>query len=113
MTTTRYKHNMAAAQNMVQTLLGTDNGTRARRRKQYMAPEWRRDLRHCIAVLEVSLQNLIRSWAVSQLAVIGSPIGWHTIGQALGEVLAGGKNIYILKSSSNQIMCRPYSEMLS
>jgi hypothetical protein len=29
------------------------------------APEWRSCLRHCISVLEVSLQTLVRSQAVS------------------------------------------------
>jgi hypothetical protein len=46
-------------------------------------PEWRSGgLRHCISVLEASLQTLVRSQAVSQPAVIGRPIGWRTIGPA-------------------------------
>jgi hypothetical protein len=56
------------------------------------APEWRNGLRHCISVLEESLQTLVRSQALSQPAVIGSPIGRRTIGPAssgLGEGLAG------------------------
>ena len=44
-----------------------------------VAPEWRSGLRHCISVLEVSLQTLVRFQAVSQLVVIGSPIGQHKI----------------------------------
>ena len=44
------------------------------------APDWCRGLRHCIAVLEASLQTLVRFQAESQPAVIGSPIGRHTIG---------------------------------
>ena len=32
--------------------------------------------RHYISVLEASLQTLVRFQAVSQPAVIGSPIGW-------------------------------------
>ena len=46
------------------------------------APEWRCGLRHCISVLEESLQTLARFQAVSQLAVIENPIGRHTIGPA-------------------------------
>jgi hypothetical protein len=44
-------------------------------------------------VLEASLQTRVRSRAVSQPAVIGSPIGWRTIGPAasgLEKDLAGG-----------------------
>ena len=44
-----------------------------------LAPEWRSGLRHCISVLEAALQILVEFQAVSQPAVIGSPIGWHTI----------------------------------
>ena len=44
------------------------------------APECRSGLRHCISVPEVSLQTLVEFQAVSQLAVIGSPIEWCTIG---------------------------------
>jgi hypothetical protein len=47
------------------------------------APEWRSGLRHCISVLEESLQTLILLQAVSQPAVIGSPTRrsttWHSI----------------------------------
>ena len=46
------------------------------------APEWCSGLRHCISVLEASLQTVVRFQAVSQLAVIGSPIGQCTIGPA-------------------------------
>lgn len=46
------------------------------------APEWRNGLRYCISVLEASLQTLVRFQAVSQPAVIGSPIGRRTIGPA-------------------------------
>ena len=34
------------------------------------APEWRSSLRHCISMLEASLQTLVRSRAVSQPAMI-------------------------------------------
>jgi hypothetical protein len=44
------------------------------------APKWRGGLWHCISVLEVLLQTLVRSWAVSHLAVIVSPIGQRPIG---------------------------------
>ena len=50
--------------------------------QQGTAPEWCSGLRHCISVLEVSLQTLVQSRAVPQPAVIGSPIGWCTIGPA-------------------------------
>jgi hypothetical protein len=43
------------------------------------APEWRSGLRHCISVLEESLQTLVRFQAESQPAVIESPIGRLTI----------------------------------
>ena len=39
------------------------------------APEWGSGLRHCISVLQASLQTLVWSWAISQPGVIGSPIG--------------------------------------
>jgi hypothetical protein len=58
---------------------------------QYLAPEWHSGLRLWISVHEASLQTLVRSLAVSQPAVIGSPIGRCTIGPALsglGEDLA-------------------------
>uniref|UniRef100_A0AAZ3Q813 Kinesin-like protein n=1 Tax=Oncorhynchus tshawytscha TaxID=74940 RepID=A0AAZ3Q813_ONCTS len=45
-------------------------------------PEWRSGLRHCILVLEASLQTLVRFQAVSQPAMIGSPIGRHKISPA-------------------------------
>uniref|UniRef100_A0A4W5P0X4 DNA repair protein RAD51 homolog 3 n=1 Tax=Hucho hucho TaxID=62062 RepID=A0A4W5P0X4_9TELE len=38
--------------------------------------------RHCISVLEASLQTLVRFQAVSQPSVFGRPIGWRTIGPA-------------------------------
>jgi hypothetical protein len=49
---------------------------------------------------EVSRQTLVRSQAVPQPAVIGSPIGRRTIGPAssgLGEGLAGivNKNLFL------------------
>ena len=44
------------------------------------ATEWRSSLRHGISMLEVSLQILVQFQAVSQPAVIGSPIRRHTIG---------------------------------
>ena len=53
------------------------------------APEWRSGLRHCISMLEASLQTLIRFQAVSQRAVIGSPIGRHTIGPTLSGLGLG------------------------
>ncbi|XP_052350091.1 yrdC domain-containing protein, mitochondrial isoform X3 [Oncorhynchus keta] len=46
------------------------------------APEWRSGQSHCISVQESSLQSLVRIQAESHPAVIGSPIGWHTIGPA-------------------------------
>ena len=50
-----------------------------------MSLEWHSGLRHCISVLEASLQTLVRFLAVSQSAVIGSPIGRRTIGpESLG-----------------------------
>ena len=52
-------------------------------REGFCAPEWRSGLRHCISVLEVSLQYLVQIQAASHLAVIGSRIGRHTIGAAL------------------------------
>uniref|UniRef100_A0AAZ3RKP9 U1-type domain-containing protein n=1 Tax=Oncorhynchus tshawytscha TaxID=74940 RepID=A0AAZ3RKP9_ONCTS len=54
-------------------------------------PEWRSGLRHCIGVLAVSLQTQVRSRAVSQPAMIWSPIGQCTISPAssgLGDGLA-------------------------
>ena len=45
-------------------------------------PEWRSGLKHCFSVVEASLQTLVRCQAVSQAAVIGSPIGRSTIGPA-------------------------------
>ena len=48
---------------------------------------------NCIGVLEVSLQTRVRSRAVSQPAVNGSPIGWRAIGPVLyglGEGLVVG-----------------------
>ncbi|XP_070295983.1 AT-rich interactive domain-containing protein 4B-like [Salvelinus sp. IW2-2015] len=47
---------------------------------EWETPEWRSGLRHCISVLEASLQTLVRFQAVSQLPVIGSPIG-HQLAQ--------------------------------
>jgi hypothetical protein len=46
------------------------------------SPEWRSGLRHYISVPEASLQTLVRFQAVSQLSVVGSPIGQCTIGPA-------------------------------
>jgi hypothetical protein len=63
-----------------------------RRARHKGSPEWHSGLRHWISVLEVSLQTLVRSWAVSQPVVIGTPIGKRTISPAssgLGEGLAG------------------------
>ncbi|KAM9485859.1 nucleoporin NUP35-like isoform 1-T1 [Salvelinus alpinus] len=51
----------------------------------YRAPEWYSGLRHCISSLEALLQTLVRVQAVSQPAVIGSPIGQRTIGPASSE----------------------------
>ena len=59
---------------------------------QHGAPERCGGLKHCISVIEASLQTLVQSRAVSQPAVIKSPIGRHTIGPAssgLGDGLAG------------------------
>ncbi|KAK6303930.1 hypothetical protein J4Q44_G00263840 [Coregonus suidteri] len=68
-------------------------------------PEWCSGLRHCIAVLEASLQTRVRSRAVSpQPAVIGSPIGRPTIGPApsgLGEGLARGVLLGSSRSSDS------------
>ena len=49
---------------------------------QIRAPEWLSGLRHCILVKEVSLQSLVWIQAELHPAVIGSPVGMHTIGQA-------------------------------
>jgi hypothetical protein len=76
-----------------------------RRIRGLRTPEWRSGLRHsvleCFSVLEESLQNLVRSWAVSQPTVIGSPIGRHTIGPAsyglgfgLGRPFIVNKNLF-------------------
>jgi hypothetical protein len=43
-----------------------------------VTPKWCSGLRHCISVLEASLQTLVWFQAVSQQAVIGSPIGRRT-----------------------------------
>ena len=54
--------------------------------------EWRRVLRHCIAMLQASPQTRAWSRAVAQPAMIGSPIRRRTIAPALsglGEGLAG------------------------
>ena len=48
----------------------------------FKAPEWRSGLRHCISVLEASVQTLVRSRAVLQPAVIWSPIERRAIGPA-------------------------------
>ena len=53
------------------------------------APEWCSGLRHCISVQEASLQTLVSFQAVSQLAVIGSPIERRTIGPASSGVGVG------------------------
>jgi hypothetical protein len=57
-----------------------------RGRDIYWASEQRSGLRHCISVLKASLQAPVRFQAVSQPAVIGSPIGQHTIGPALSRL---------------------------
>ena len=67
----------------VESDLKTDENT------PYGAPEWLSGLRHCISVLEASLQTLVRFQAVSQLAVIGSPIGRRTIGPASSGLVFG------------------------
>ena len=48
---------------------------------QYWPPEWRSGLRHCVAMLEASLQTQVRSQGVT-----GSPIRRHAIGQALSRL---------------------------
>jgi hypothetical protein len=56
-------------------------------------PEWHSGLRHCISVLEASLQTRVQSQVCVTLAVTGIPIGWCTIGPVssrLGEGVAGG-----------------------
>ena len=56
-------------------------------------PEWCSGLRHCIAVLEASLQTTVQSQAVSQPALPGCPIVRRTISpvsSGVVEVLAGG-----------------------
>ena len=55
------------------------------------SPEWLSGLKHCISVQEVPLQSVVRFQAVSQPAVIGSPIGQRTIGPAL--TLLGFKKV--------------------
>ena len=55
-------------------------------------PEWCGGLRHCIAVLAVPVEILVRVQALSQPSMTGRPMGWCTIGPAtsgLGEGLAG------------------------
>ena len=52
--------------------------------------EWRSGLRHCISVLEASLQTLVQFQAVSQPAVIvprrmGLPIGLASSGLGFGR----------------------------
>jgi hypothetical protein len=54
--------------------------------KDFKPPKWRSGLRHCISVLKVYLHTLVQSWALSQLDVIVSPIGWCTIDPALSEL---------------------------
>ena len=51
--------------------------------------EWRSGLKHCIAVLEASLQSQVRSQAVSQTTVTGNTIGRLTIGPAKLQVRGG------------------------
>ena len=67
------------------------------------APKWCSILRHCISVLEASLQTLVRSRAVSQPAVIGSPIGWF-----VNNEKALGKKPQIFQS----ILSRPFKMLL-
>lgn len=43
------------------------------------APKWRRGLRHCISVQEMSLQSLIHIQGEAHLTVIGSPIAQRQI----------------------------------
>jgi hypothetical protein len=53
-------------------------------------PKWRSGLRHCIAVLEVSLQTWVRSQAVLQPAVTRSLMRRRTDGPAdFGHQLDG------------------------
>ena len=42
-------------------------------------PNWRSGLRHCIAVLEASLQLRVRSRALLKQAATGRPMGWRNI----------------------------------
>ena len=55
----------------------------------WRAPKWRSGLRHCISVLEASLQTLVRSWAVTQPAVIRRPTRRRTYGTASSELKEG------------------------
>ena len=38
------------------------------------APKWHSGLRHCISVIDLGSKTLVRFQAVSQLAMIGSPM---------------------------------------
>jgi hypothetical protein len=69
-----------------------------------VVPEWCSGLKHCISVQEVSLQSLVQIQAVSHLAVIGSPIGWCTIGPGLLVIV--NKNLFLtdLPSSINILL---------
>ena len=66
--------------------------------------EWHSSLRHCIAVLEVSLQTCVQSQDVSQLAMTGRPMRQSTIGpvfSGLGEGLAGRDFLVPSRSSDS------------
>jgi hypothetical protein len=69
------------------------------KRKKTRPPEWCSGLRHCIAMLEASLQTQVQSRAVSQLAVIRSPKGRRTTGPALSGLREGLAGEAILGSS--------------
>jgi hypothetical protein len=67
-------------------------------------PEWRSGLRHCITVLEASLQPLVRFQTVSQLAVTRRHMRRCTIGPTssrLGEGLASCDFLVPLRSSDS------------
>jgi hypothetical protein len=60
-------------------------------------------LHHSVAA---SLQNGVWSQAVSQLALTGSPIGWHTIVQIRRGFVSGGALLGSLHSSNSLWLAR-------
>jgi hypothetical protein len=76
-------------------------------------PKWHGGLRHCIAVLESSLQIRVRSQAVLQPAATGRTMRWRTIvlaSSGLGVGLAGWD---VLVPSRARDFLRPGACMLT